>query len=647
MNCNFCNASFVTKSNLLRHLKKNRCEVAKTMTPLDYHDKFKKIQPEIEQQLTFDGIFKGRESEIRITSDKMISVFDFIKVVGGQVNPRKTWNRILNEHADELGIVGFSDYSQFGKTKATPVINVQCMVKLLFWLPGEMAKQFRSKSAETMIRYLGGDINDLKCLEEIKEIQPENEQQLTFDGIFKGRESEIRITPDKMVSVFDFIKVVGGQINPRKTWADILKNHKEEVVTFCYNLQFPGSGQSKTPVINVQGMVKLLFWLPGELTKQFRSKSAEILIRYLGGDINELKCLEEIEEIQPVNEQQLTFDGIFKGRESEIRITPDKMVSVFDFIKVVGGQINPRKTWADLMNKYKNEIVTFCYYSQFGKAKATPVINVQGMVKLLFWLPGEMAKQFRSKSAETMIRYLGGDLTLIDEIKAIDQMHVENPNNIAQVFREEVNETNRLNYDQINHSKELLSHFGSKTEIFYMLLFSLAECWYLKFGIVNLRCFYERYNEHVIEFGPDICVVDAFQSSDVTKIESEHKNSVFFKQHSIKLPKKSGTGNHVEIYQLSETLTYNKIKQEILKTANDRITDPPPPSYTPIENSSELTKQIEAKEKSEQEREKTKQKQLELEIKKLDQEQEKTKQKQLELEIKKLEFEMMKFNKNV
>jgi hypothetical protein len=354
---------------------------------------------------------------------------------------------------------------------------------------------------------------------------------------------------------------------------------------------------------------------------------------------------------EPVQEKQLVFHGIFQGRENEIRITSDKMISVFDFIKVVGGQVQPRKTWSDILKNHNEElgIVTFCNYSQFGKAKTTPVINVQGMVKLLFLLPGEMAKQFRSKSAEVMIRYLGGDTTLIDEIKAIDQHHIQNPNNIAQVFREEVNETIRLNYDQINNSKQLLCHFGSKTDIFYMLLFSLTECWYLKFGIVNLRCFYERYNEHFIEFGPDICVVDAFQSPDVTKIESEHKNSAFFKQHSIKLPKKSGNGNHIEIYQLSETLTYNKIKQEILKTANDRITDPPPPSYTPIENSSELTKQIEAKELTEQEREKTKQEQenTKQEQENTEQEREKTKQKQLELEIKKLEYEIMKLKNDI
>lgn len=72
----------------------------------------------------------------------MISIFDFIKVVGGQKNPKDTWKRILNEYAEELGIVAKCDYYQFGKTKKTPVINVQGMVKLLFWLPGETAKQF-------------------------------------------------------------------------------------------------------------------------------------------------------------------------------------------------------------------------------------------------------------------------------------------------------------------------------------------------------------------------------------------------------------------------------------------------------------------------------------------------------------------------
>ena len=77
-------------------------------------------------------------------------------------------------------------------------------------------------------------------------------------------------------------------------------------------------------------MVKLLFWLPGELAKQFRTKTAEVMIRYLGGDqelVDRLNIeiqIEQIEEIEitldVVPNQSLVFDGIFQGREKEIRI---------------------------------------------------------------------------------------------------------------------------------------------------------------------------------------------------------------------------------------------------------------------------------------------------------------------------------------
>jgi hypothetical protein len=321
------------------------------------------------------------------------------------------------------------------------------------------------------------------------------------------------------------------------------------------------------------------------------------------------------------------------------------MISVFDFITVVGGQRNPKDTWQRILNEHSEElgIVAKCDYSQFGKTKKTPVVNVQGMVKLLFWLPGELAKQFRSKSAEVMIRYLGGDITLIDEIKAIDQVHIENPNNVAQVFRQEVQ--GLLNYNQINNSKQLLLHFGSKTNVLYMLIFYYESSWYLKFGIVHVRPFFERYNEHFNELGPDICVLDAFQSPDITMIESEHKNTTFFKQHKSMIPKKSG-GNHTEIYELSETLTYQMIKSEILKVAGERITDPPPSYTKAIENdgleiSRELTKQreIELKQKEIE----LKQREIELKQKEIECV-ELTKQKQIELEIKRLEFEMKKMD---
>jgi len=127
--CNFCNNNFSQKFNLQRHLSDKKCKSIVSCNIIKIHDiiheqkkeinkllqnnlqkeleEIVEIEPEqiveIEPEqivenkpdleithLKFDGIFQGRESEIRITPDKKISVFDFIKVVGGQTNPRKT-----------------------------------------------------------------------------------------------------------------------------------------------------------------------------------------------------------------------------------------------------------------------------------------------------------------------------------------------------------------------------------------------------------------------------------------------------------------------------------------------------------------------------------------------------------------------------
>ena len=271
----------------------------------------------------------------------------------------------------------------------------------------------------------------------------------------------------------------------------------------------------------------------------------------------------------------------------------------------------------------------------------TPVVNVQGMVKLLFWLPGESAKQFRSKSAETMIRYLGGDLTLIDEIKHIDQVHQANPDNIAQIFRNEIN-NNLFTQDLINTSKKLINYYGNKNDIFYMFSFKLAEEWYAKYGIVGeLREFHERISQHIAEF-EQICFHNIIQCSNICKVEADFKNSSLVMMNKTKVPKKYG-GNHTEIIRLSELVTTDTIKQEMIKVAGERMLDPLPPSYnrvieeTGIEQEREKTKQIEiqSNELTKQSIEITKQKQIEcVEL---------TKQKEIELEIKKLEFEMMKF----
>jgi hypothetical protein len=327
--------------------------------------------------------------------------------------------------------------------------------------------------------------------------------------------------------------------------------------------------------------------------------------------------IEEIQEIEPIQESiqeliieeptqelvQLQFDGVFKGRENEIRITPNKQISVFDFIKVVGGQLNSKDTWKDIEKKYKKEVVGFSDYFKFkGQGqKRTPVINVQGMVKLLFLLPGETAKQFRSKSAEVMIRYLGGDLILIDEIKLIDKEHIINPNNIAQVFREEINNV-LFNQDQINTSKKLINYYGDKRDVFYVFSFKYLEDLYVKFGIVGeLRDFYEPQGE---------------------------LNSRSLRSQNNTLRKL------ISVYVSEANASLARLG--VIKVVGDRMLDPPP-RYNQIENCNGMSLEIEkerTKQKEIESTELTKQKEIEST--------ELTKQKQLELEIKKIKYEMLK-----
>ena len=48
-------------------------------------------------------------------------------------------------------------------------------------------------------------------------------------------------------SVFDMIRVLGGQKNPTQVWLRLKESHPE-VATKCGYLQFPGAGQRETPV---------------------------------------------------------------------------------------------------------------------------------------------------------------------------------------------------------------------------------------------------------------------------------------------------------------------------------------------------------------------------------------------------------------
>ena len=110
---------------------------------------------------------------------------------------------------------------------------------------------------------------------------------IPFDEIISGATVRFTVIDGvQFLSVRDLIMVMCGKNEKRasETWLGINSTLKTELSYYLGNFQFPGRGQSEQPVIQFQGAIKLLMWLPGENAKQFRGKAADILTRYYAGD---------------------------------------------------------------------------------------------------------------------------------------------------------------------------------------------------------------------------------------------------------------------------------------------------------------------------------------------------------------------------
>ena len=121
-------------------------------------------------------------------------------------------------------------------------------------------------------------------------------QLIPFAELTGGTES-VRFTVingGTYMSVRDIIMVVCKKDNNMagEVWRNTSDKQKEELQDFILNFQFPGQGQRMQPVITLEGALKLIMWLPGEMAKDYRSRACGILTRFLGGDST---LVEEIE----------------------------------------------------------------------------------------------------------------------------------------------------------------------------------------------------------------------------------------------------------------------------------------------------------------------------------------------------------------
>jgi len=98
----------------------------------------------------------------------------------------------------------------------------------------------------------------------------------------------VRIDGQYYMSIRDLIMVFcetdnnyAGQI-----WRRMSDGQKSEVSEDLFKYQFSGAGQKNQDVITLKGALKLIMWLPSKAAASRRSVMADIISRYLTGDLS-------------------------------------------------------------------------------------------------------------------------------------------------------------------------------------------------------------------------------------------------------------------------------------------------------------------------------------------------------------------------
>ena len=163
--------------------------------------------------------------------------------------------------------------------------------------------------------------------------------------------SKIRKTDENppRVAVFDLIAVLTGQTanNSAMTYSRLISSHPE-VTTGCGYFKFKGRGQKFIPVTNAKGAVMIINALPGKVAAKLRIEWADVIVRYLGGD---LTLVQEIAHNRTVQDNTPDDHPLrFFGQDVESRRLPDSVTGVQDMRQpqVYLGYAGPPEDWTDI-----------------------------------------------------------------------------------------------------------------------------------------------------------------------------------------------------------------------------------------------------------------------------------------------------------
>lgn len=207
----------------------------------------------------------------------------------------------------------------------------------------------------------------------------------------KFNNKQIRITPNNLICVYDFIQVY-YLVKHAKKKIDIFKKNNNKLFEFTEDFQFSGKGQIKQYICNIDRINQIITTFPkysDEINKKFIkyikdnfSKIIDIPIEFINLNIEEIDNNYQL--------SSLLNELVPECKEQKIRMTPDKMVSVYDIIKIFSNINKPRNIWYDISKKknISNNISiilnTITYYKFNGQGqRETPVIHIDYIDELL------------------------------------------------------------------------------------------------------------------------------------------------------------------------------------------------------------------------------------------------------------------------
>jgi hypothetical protein len=147
------------------------------------------------------------------------------------------------------------------------------------------------------------------------------------------------------------------------------------------------------------------------------------------------------------------FSSLLKvplGDIGRIRMTPQKQPALIDVISIVTRK--PKNDSAEVwrrLEKQSRAVKANCFDGAFpGNSRRTPIAkDLKTLIQVIFMLPGREASTVRQAAAEVFIRFMGGDLSLIQDVQKMNEVQSflkeHDPEHPMRIFGESVESSER------------------------------------------------------------------------------------------------------------------------------------------------------------------------------------------------------------